>query len=156
MSHIWQNHVCAYKLRHNWSNPPLSALSTSVCKRVMSHTNESCHISVKSHRFEIKYGVATTSRLLKIIGLFCKRALPKRLYSAKETYNFKKTTNRSHPILISASTRWLEARVGGGLNWGFLREEGWKRNVVVYVCVCDYIIYTDNIYFIYTHTYMYI
>jgi len=27
------------------------------------------------------YGVATISRLLKIIGLFCKRALYKRLYS---------------------------------------------------------------------------
>jgi len=48
------------------------------------------------------YGVATISRLLKIIGLFCKRALLKRRYSAKETYNFsllmvttpyKKTTN---------------------------------------------------------------
>ena len=34
------------------------------------------------------YGVATISRLLKIIGLFCKRILQKRLYSAKETYNF--------------------------------------------------------------------
>jgi len=29
------------------------------------------------------------SRLLQIIGLFCKRALQKRLYSAKETYDFK-------------------------------------------------------------------
>ena len=44
------------------------------------------------------YGVATISRLLKIIGLFCKRALQKRLYSAKETYDFKEPTNRSHPI----------------------------------------------------------
>ena len=33
------------------------------------------------------YGVATISRLLKIKGLFCKRALSKRLYSAKETCN---------------------------------------------------------------------
>jgi len=38
------------------------------------------------------------SRLLKIIGLFCKRALYKRLYSAKETYDFKEPTNRSHTI----------------------------------------------------------
>ena len=45
------------------------------------------------------YGVASSSRLLKIIGLFCKRALQKRRYSAKETYNFKEPTNRSHPIL---------------------------------------------------------
>jgi len=44
------------------------------------------------------YGVATISRLLRIIGLFCKRALEKRRYSAKETHNFKEPTNRSHPI----------------------------------------------------------
>ena len=46
-----------------------------------------------------QYGVATINRFLKIIGLFCKRALHKRRYSAKETYNFKEPTNRSHPIL---------------------------------------------------------
>jgi len=45
-----------------------------------------------------KYGVATISRLLKTLGLFCKRALYTRLYSAKETFNFKQPTNRSHPI----------------------------------------------------------
>ena len=38
------------------------------------------------------------SRILKIVGLFCKRSLSNRLYSAKETYNFKEPTNRSHPI----------------------------------------------------------
>jgi len=45
------------------------------------------------------YGVATISRLLKITGLFCKSALQKRRYSAKETYNFKEPTHRSHPIV---------------------------------------------------------
>jgi len=35
---------------------------------------------------------------IKIIGLFCKRALQKRRYSAKETYNFIDPTDRSHPI----------------------------------------------------------
>jgi len=44
------------------------------------------------------YGVAIISRLLKMIGLFCRRALEKRLYSAKETYNLKEPTNRNHPI----------------------------------------------------------
>ena len=44
------------------------------------------------------YGVATISRLLKITSLFCKRALLKRLYSAKEPYDFKEPTNRSNPI----------------------------------------------------------
>ena len=44
------------------------------------------------------YGVATMSRLLKIIGLFC-RIWPL-LYGsfAKETYNLKELTNRSHPM----------------------------------------------------------
>jgi len=41
--------------------------------------------------------VASVSRLLKMIGLFCKRALQKRRCSAKETYIFKESTNRSHP-----------------------------------------------------------
>ena len=46
------------------------------------------------------YGVATISRLLEIIGLLCKRALQKRLCSAKETYNLKEPTNRSYPISV--------------------------------------------------------
>jgi len=44
------------------------------------------------------YDVATISRLLKIIGLYC-RILSLLLGSfAKETYNFKEPTNCSHPI----------------------------------------------------------
>ena len=46
----------------------------------------------------VSCGVATISRLIKIIGMFCKRALLKGRYSAKETYNFKKPTSCSHPI----------------------------------------------------------
>jgi len=61
----------------------------------VSHMNASCHLCEGTDDF---YGVATISRLLKIIGLFCKRALQKRRYSAKETHNFKELTNRSHPI----------------------------------------------------------
>ena len=44
------------------------------------------------------YGVASVSRIDKIIGLFCKRALQKRRYSAKETYNLIDLPNQSHPI----------------------------------------------------------
>jgi len=50
--------------------------------------------------YTLQYGVATISRLLKIKGLVCKRALGKRLYSAKETINFKETTNLRHPIPV--------------------------------------------------------
>ena len=44
------------------------------------------------------YGVALVSRIDKIIGLFCKRALQKSQYSAKETYHLIDPANRSHPI----------------------------------------------------------
>jgi len=46
------------------------------------------------------YGVSTISRLLKIIGLFCR--ISSLLYGsfAKETCHFKEPTNRSHPIHI--------------------------------------------------------
>jgi len=47
-------------------------------------------------RFD-EYGVVTISRVLKIIGLFC-RISPLLWGSfAKETYHFKEPTNRSHP-----------------------------------------------------------
>ena len=45
------------------------------------------------------------SRLLKVIGLICKRAQYKRLYSAKETYNFREPGNRSHPIFKKAISK---------------------------------------------------
>jgi len=45
------------------------------------------------------YGVATISRLLKIIGPFCRISSLLSGSFAKETYNSKKSTNRSHPIV---------------------------------------------------------
>jgi len=51
-----------------------------------------------------RYGVAPISKLPKIIRLFCKRALQKRLFSAKDTHNFKEPSNRSHPI---SPTRYI-------------------------------------------------
>ena len=44
------------------------------------------------------YGAASVSRIDKIRGLFCKRALSKGRYSAKETCNLIDHTDRSHPI----------------------------------------------------------
>ena len=67
------------------------------CVCSLRHT---IYLHVDLHVWVIQdYGVATISRLLKIIGLLCKRALSKRRFSAKETYNFKEPTNRSQPIL---------------------------------------------------------
>ena len=64
-----------------------------------------------------QYAVASISRLLKIIGLFCKRVLWKRLYSAKETYNFREPTNRSHPIWV------MSHRNVSWLTWAILQWE---------------------------------
>jgi len=47
-----------------------------------------------------------------MIGLFCKRALLKRLYSAKENYDFKEPTNRSHPICHTTFGLALVSRIG--------------------------------------------
>jgi len=46
----------------------------------------------------LQYGVATISRLLKIIGLFCRISSLLQGSFAKERYNFKEPTNRIHPI----------------------------------------------------------
>jgi len=53
------------------------------------------------------YGVALVSRIDKIIGLFCKRALQKRQYSAKETLDFIDPTDRSHPICVCVCPSYL-------------------------------------------------
>ena len=60
------------------------------------------HAHMKEPRLKCQYGVATISRLVKMIGLLCKRALQQRLYSANEIYNFKEPINRSHLIPTAA------------------------------------------------------
>ena len=45
------------------------------------------------------YGVAACSRLLKIIGLFCRISSLLQGSFTKETYNFKESTDRSHLIV---------------------------------------------------------
>ena len=65
----------------NFVSAPLKSFSTSTIQLT----------------FEKIYGVVTISRLLKIIGLFCKRDLQKRPYSAQETCYYMEPANRSHP-----------------------------------------------------------
>jgi len=48
-----------------------------------------------------KYGVATSSRRFKIIGLFCRISSLLQGSFVKETYHFKEPTTRSHPICAS-------------------------------------------------------
>jgi len=101
---------------------------------------------------------ATLSWLLNIIGLFCKRALQKRLYSAKETYNFEEPTNRSHPhtsvfeggddgfmirmiLLVNACTRKYVHDV-----WIYIciyvhiyRKREKRREGDLHICLCIYV-----------------
>ena len=101
--------------------------------RIMSHGTYEwgwprCMVSenvyVYAHHESSEYGVATMSRMLKNIGLFCKRALQKRPVFCKETCIFKHPTHRSHPIprsrvilLQTASFRlmWMNH---GTYEWG--------------------------------------
>jgi len=72
----------------------------------MSYTNTHkrllavCLYITRAHQHtETAYmNMAYVSRIDKIIGLFCKRDLQKRLYCTKETYSFIDPTDCSHPI----------------------------------------------------------
>ena len=46
------------------------------------------HIYIHAPGLAAYYGVASVSRINQIVGLFCKRALQKRRYSAKDNCNF--------------------------------------------------------------------
>ena len=63
----------------------------------MQHMPHMLH-TYAAHASHDAYGVATISRMLKNIGLCCKRDLQKRPIFCKETYIFKHPTHRSHPI----------------------------------------------------------
>ena len=71
------------------------------------HHTQSCRWVAKAHCVDrwgvafyqsLPYGVATSSRLLKITGLFCRVSSLLQGSFAKETYNFKEPTHRCHPI----------------------------------------------------------
>jgi len=52
-----------------------------------------------------EYGVATVSRIDKIIVLFCKILSLLKVCFAKETYNLIDPTNQSHPITSPRGAR---------------------------------------------------
>jgi len=135
--------------------------------------NETLIKSKHSHNIS-PYGVALVSRIDKIIGLFCRRVLSKRPYSAKETYNLIDPTNSSHPIALfynqfrKALTLYVHMYIYTYIHIYIY--------IYIYICVyiytymyvyiCRYVyIYTLYIYtyihicmyiHIYTHTYIYI
>jgi len=82
-SQIWMHHMWMRRVTHMGE-------SCHTCERVPFAHAQVDRIYVKLHSYvhmclAHEYGVALVSRIDKIIGLFCKRALQKRRYSAKET-----------------------------------------------------------------------
>jgi len=113
------------------------------------------------------YGVALVSRIDKIIGLFCKRALQKRQYSAKETYNFIDPTDRNHPICIYVCRKGMPGSISE-LLYNVLINIPYLYiciylNIYVNICIhiytcmhlCVYIYVYIHAY-IHIHTYIYV
>jgi len=74
------------------------------------------------------YGMATISRMLKNLGLFCKRDLQKRPIFCEETYIFKRPTHRSHPIsksIVHGQHSWMDKYTAQ--EWKY--HSGWPPTV---------------------------
>jgi len=89
------------------------------------------------------YRVDTIHRLLKIIGLFGKRALWKRWYLAKEIYDLKEPTNRSHPI-HSIPPRSQTTSTLDSVQHIWVMTQTWHRvkkyvseSYVIESCICE-------------------
>ena len=61
--------------------------------------------SATKRDLQTSYGVASIHRLLKIVGLFCRISALLQGSFAKQTYDFKAPTHRSHPISIMSQTQ---------------------------------------------------
>jgi len=85
----------------------LPPMSLCLCASASLSISLSVHSSRLSHTcsWEGSYGVASVGRIDKITGLFCKRSLLKRLYSAKETYNFIDPPTIAIPYLYMLGNR---------------------------------------------------
>ena len=75
--------------------------------------------------------MATSSGLLKFIGLFCRISSLCKGSFTKETYDFKEPTNRSHTISIECT-----CELAGITGVRICASENVCACVYVYVCVC--------------------
>ena len=83
------------------TNPRIVLLDTQICTILVKSVNTDVLTNMYSNKHVYWcscYGVATISKLLKIIGLFCRISSLAKGSFAKETYNFKEPTDCSHPI----------------------------------------------------------
>ena len=84
-----------------WHPATLLLQQTTTATHYYCNTLLLQHTSTATHFYYVVmcyYGVATIRRLLKIIDLFCRISSVSQGSFAKETYNFKESTTRSHPI----------------------------------------------------------
>jgi len=103
--HTYYTNTLTLHLLHQYTHPTLTTpvhsphtYYTNTLAPHLLHQYTRPTLTTPIHSPYTYYGMASISRLLKIIGLFCKRTLQKRLYSAKETCNFQEPNNRSQPI----------------------------------------------------------
>ena len=89
---------CLISIGHFLQKSPI--ISGSFAKNDLQRIRYHVGLRHPVTRRDLRRRLLTISRFLTIIVLFCKRALLKRLYSAKETYHFKEPTNHSHPIHV--------------------------------------------------------
>jgi len=93
VSDVWLCSLSALHIKCSTYNNVYTLISSTLFLQNKFNNFTSFHGSVW-------YGVATSSRLLKIMGLFCRISSLLKGSFAKETYNFKEPTNRSHPIAL--------------------------------------------------------
>jgi len=89
----------------------MSSSSVFLCVCARAYVKRDIYLSKKTYIYVeplrlvlaadggLRYGVATISTLLKMIGLFCRISSVFQGSFAKETYNLNEPTNCSHPIL---------------------------------------------------------
>jgi len=82
---------------------------------------------IYSNLINLLYVVASISRLFKILGLFCKRALEKRRYSAKETYNSKDPIHESRHVFTAI---WCMYSNLINLNIKLKKKNTWRDSCV--------------------------
>jgi len=89
--------VYIYRIYQKWFTRCASLTSYEEDKQ-REREREGYRSGIYIGTFSMSILVGMISRLFKIVGLLCKRALSKRLHSAEETQNLKEPDNRSHPI----------------------------------------------------------
>ena len=95
--------------------PPIQS-----CMAAYSIVMYGCIFHIRLHDIgrNMYYGVVSVGRIDKITGLFCKRALWKRLYSGKTTYDLIDPTICSQPISYTCNLIKSDDEKTGYPTWG--------------------------------------